>query len=99
MLLVKTFTPLGPLKLRMDDYVYAPKGTFPIAIKYLLGEAGAQFKDDIAIWEKKSFTNRPLLVKGDGPIMKMRAWYSQFYSQSNAMTEMVKEEIDNISMN
>jgi cholesterol 7-dehydrogenase len=99
MLLIKTFTPLGPLKLRMDDYVYAPKGTFPIAIKYLLGEAGAQFKDDIAIWEKKSFTNRPLLVKGDGPIMKMRAWYSQFYSQSNAMTEIVKEEVDNISMN
>jgi cholesterol 7-dehydrogenase len=97
MLLVKTFTPLGPLKLRMDDYVYAPKGTFPLAIKYLLGEAGAQFKDDIAIWEKKSFTYRPVLVKGDGPIMKMRSWYSQFYSHATGISplETTPQEILN----
>ncbi len=64
----------------MEDYVYAPKSTWSIAVKYLLGEASAQFHDDIAIWEKKNFAVRPVLVKGDGPIMKMRAWYSQFYT-------------------
>jgi cholesterol 7-dehydrogenase len=83
MLLVKTFTPMGELKVRMEDYVYAPKGTFPLAIKYLMNEAGAQFHDDINIWERKNFAIRPMLVKGDGPIMKMRAWYSQFYSDKN----------------
>ena len=81
MLLIKTFTPLGPLKVRMEDHVYAPKYTFPLSIKYLMGEAGAQFIDDINIWERKNFAIKPLLVKGDGPIMKMRAWYSQFYSE------------------
>jgi cholesterol 7-dehydrogenase len=80
MLLIKTFTPMGPLKVHMVDYVYAPRFTFPISIKYLMGEAGAQFIDDINIWERKNFCAKPLLVKGDGPIMKMRAWYSQFYS-------------------
>jgi cholesterol 7-dehydrogenase len=83
MLLIKTFTPLGELKVRMEDYIYAPKGTFGLAIKYLLGEASAQFHDDIAIWEKKSYAERPALVKGDGPIMKMRAWYNQFYTASS----------------
>ncbi len=83
MLLVKTFTPLGPLKVRMNDYIYAPKGTFPLSIKYLMNEAGAQFHDDINIWERKNFAIRPMLVKGDGPIMKMRTWYSQFYSDKN----------------
>lgn len=82
-LLVKTFTPLGELKVRMVDYVYAPKGTPGLMIKYILGEASAQFHDDIAIWEKKNFATKPLLVKGDGPIMKMRAWYSQFYTESS----------------
>lgn len=82
MLLIKTFTPLGPLKVRMEDYVYAPKGTFPLSIKYLLGEATTQFHDDIAIWERKKFATKPLLVQGDGPIMKMRAWYSQFYTHA-----------------
>ena len=31
------------------------------------------------------FAQKPLLVKGDGPIMKMRAWYSQFYSEPTSM--------------
>ena len=90
MTLVKTFTPIAQLKVRMEDYVYAPKGTFKLAIKYLLGEATTQFHDDIAIWERKKFANRPLLVKGDGPIMKMRNWYSQFYTLPN--TEVAKDE-------
>jgi phenylpropionate dioxygenase-like ring-hydroxylating dioxygenase large terminal subunit len=80
MLLIKTFTPLGPLRVRMEDHIYAPRFTFPLSIKYLMGEAGAQFIDDINIWERKNFAIKPLLVRGDGPIMKMRAWYSQFYS-------------------
>ena len=83
MTLVKTFTPLAQLKVRMEDYVYAPKGTSWFAIKYLLGEATTQFHDDIAIWERKNYAAKPLLVKGDGPIMKMRAWYSQFYTDKN----------------
>ena len=81
MLLIKTFTPMDELKVRMEDYVYAPKSTFKLAIKYLLGEASAQFHDDVNIWERKKFAMRPMLVKGDGPIMKMRTWYSQFYSE------------------
>lgn len=79
-LLIKTFTPIGELKVRMDDYVYAPKGTCFLALKYILSEAKAQFIDDIEIWENKNFAKKPVLVKNDGPIMKMRAWYSQFYS-------------------
>lgn len=79
-LLVKTFTPMAELKVKMEDHIYAPKGTFPLAIKYILNEAAAQFHDDIAIWERKNYAVKPLLVKGDGPIMKMRTWYSQFYS-------------------
>lgn len=82
MLLIKTFTPVGSLKVKMEDHVYAPKGTSTLAIKYLLREAAAQFHDDIAIWERKEYAIKPLLVVGDGPIMKMRAWYSQFYTKN-----------------
>ena len=95
MMLLKTFTPMGPLKVRMDDYIYAPKGTFPLAVKYLVGEASAQFHDDMNIWERKNFAIRPQLVKGDGPIMKMRAWYSQFYSKPEdvAKANMLSGEV------
>lgn len=86
-LLIKTFTPIGALKVRMDDYVYAPKGTFFLALKYILGEAKAQFIDDIEIWERKKYVTKPLLVKNDGPILKMRAWYSQFYSSKKSIVD------------
>lgn len=78
-ILLKTFTPIAPLKLRMDDYVFAPKGTNRFALKYILKESSSQFHDDIVIWERKGFNKRPILVEGDGPIMKMRNWYKQFY--------------------
>jgi cholesterol 7-dehydrogenase len=84
MLLIKTFTPIGPLKVKMEDFIYAPTSTPTLTVKYLMGEASAQFHDDIAIWERKNFARKPLLVQGDGPILKMRQWYSQFYSQGTA---------------
>ena len=79
--IIKSFTPIGPLELRMEDHIFAPKGTNPFALKYVLSEASEQFHDDILIWERKGFLKKPLLIKEDGPIMKMRKWYSQFYSK------------------
>ena len=104
MLLIKTFTPMDELKVKMEDYVYAPRGTFKLAIKYLLGEASAQFHDDVNIWERKKFAIKPMLVKGDGPIMKMRAWYSQFYSEHSvyakrmALEQAAEQQIETVSI-
>ena len=83
---------MDELKVRMEDYVYAPRGTFKLAIKYLLGEASSQFHDDVNIWERKKFAIKPMLVKGDGPIMKMRAWYSQFYSEHSTYAKRITSE-------
>lgn len=96
-LLLKTFTPLGTLRVKMEDHVYAPKGTSTLAIKYLLSEASAQFVDDINIWERKNFAEKPMLVKGDGPIMKMRSWYSQFYQDHSALK--VSERVQHLHRN
>ncbi|MCP4805989.1 MAG: aromatic ring-hydroxylating dioxygenase subunit alpha [Proteobacteria bacterium] len=37
------------------------------------------FFQDIAIWENLSFRERPILCAGDGPLMKLRQWYQEFY--------------------
>ncbi|MEX0810888.1 MAG: Rieske 2Fe-2S domain-containing protein [Chitinophagales bacterium] len=91
-MIVKTFTPIGTLKVRMEDHIYAPRNNFSLAVKYIVGEAAVQFHDDINIWERKTFARKPMLVKGDGPIMKMRKWYSQFYSEENAFSEADDEK-------
>jgi 3-ketosteroid 9alpha-monooxygenase subunit A len=39
------------------------------------------FMEDVAIWENKVFRDVPLLCASDGPIMKLRKWYHQFYQR------------------
>lgn len=39
----------------------------------------AGFLEDIQIWEHKVWRDQPVLCDGDGPIMRLRRWYAQFY--------------------
>ena len=38
------------------------------------------FHEDIDIWQGKLYRDTPLLCANDGPIMKLRKWYAQFYA-------------------
>lgn len=49
------------------------------------------FHQDIAIWENKLFREVPVLCDGDGPIMKLRKWYAQFYTHSDTQTGQTDE--------
>jgi 3-ketosteroid 9alpha-monooxygenase subunit A len=40
------------------------------------------FHQDIAIWENKKYRRVPVLCDGDGPIIKLRQWYAQFYGDA-----------------
>lgn len=37
------------------------------------------FMEDVQIWENKVWRDQPLLSSADGPIMRLRRWYAQFY--------------------
>ncbi|CAN5603484.1 Rieske 2Fe-2S domain-containing protein [soil metagenome] len=45
-------------------------------------EVDKQFKEDMPIWEHKAHLVRPALIDNDGPFMKFRKWYAQFYVDS-----------------
>jgi phenylpropionate dioxygenase-like ring-hydroxylating dioxygenase large terminal subunit len=45
-------------------------------------EINKQVQEDRPIWEHKRFIPNPALADTDGPIMKFRKWYSQFYAES-----------------
>jgi 3-ketosteroid 9alpha-monooxygenase subunit A len=38
------------------------------------------FEQDIAIWTNKTWRDSPVLCDGDGPIIKLRRWYRQFFA-------------------
>ncbi len=40
-----------------------------------------QWQADIGIGENKIYRRRPVLERGDGPILRMRRWYEQFYRE------------------
>jgi len=42
-------------------------------------EITRQLEQDVIIWERKTYFPRPMLAASDGPILKYRKWYSQFY--------------------
>ena len=60
--------------------------TYPRALGDAAGQAvvdafaASGIYQDIPIWEHKRYVERPLLVKGDGPIAEYRRWVRQFYS-------------------
>ena len=44
-------------------------------------EINKQVQEDRPIWEHKTFLPTPALADTDGPIMKFRKWYAQFYAE------------------
>jgi hypothetical protein len=44
-------------------------------------EINKQVIEDKPIWENKTFLPVPALADTDGPILKFRKWYSQFYAE------------------
>ena len=38
------------------------------------------FMEDVYIWERKLYRPEPMLCANDGPINKLRRWYTQFYT-------------------
>jgi hypothetical protein len=45
-----------------------------------VGSWVAQWSNDLLMWENKVFMRRPVLIKGDGPVTRLRGWFKQFYS-------------------
>lgn len=50
------------------------------------------FHQDIQIWENKKYRDVPVLCDGDGPIIKLRQWYSQFYMDDRTGIQRSGEE-------
>ena len=46
-----------------------------------VAEINKQIREDTPIWEHKVFLPVPALADSDGPILKFRKWYSQFYAE------------------
>ncbi|HWB74842.1 MAG TPA: Rieske 2Fe-2S domain-containing protein [Nannocystaceae bacterium] len=51
-----------------------------VPAQFAAWQLGRELRVDRRIWERKIHLARPALCDGDGPIMKFRRWYRQFYT-------------------
>ena len=75
----QTHTPVEALKQRVTFRWFAARRVPRILVSYVVGSWISQWRQDVKIWERKIYRQRPLRVRGDGPLGKMRKWYRQFY--------------------
>ncbi len=59
--------------------------------------AKRELKCDIPIWENKIFREHPILSDFDGPVMKFRKWFSQFYPMSKPQSNIIAISRDKLT--
>ena len=77
----QTHTPIAPLRQQVHFSWYSDKRISRMLASYVVGNWVSQWRNDVEIWENKVYREKPLLIKADGPIHKMRQWYQQFYAK------------------
>uniref|UniRef100_A0A915PY86 cholesterol 7-desaturase n=1 Tax=Setaria digitata TaxID=48799 RepID=A0A915PY86_9BILA len=84
-IVLQHITPEEPLFQRARFVMYSnlPK----LYANFFLFCEAHHFERDIYIWNHKCYVKRPLLTKNDGPILKHRRWYNQFYVENSPRLE------------
>ncbi len=93
MLMFQTHLPTAPLAQKVDFHWFAEPKIPRVLVSYVIGNWVAQWKNDVAIWEHKIHRDRPLLVQEDGPIMRLRRWFSQFYPDGGGIKVAAPEAL------
>lgn len=94
-ILFHTHLPIEPVTNRVNLVWWADRKIPRFLVNYVAGSWVGQWQQDIPVWENKVFIKKPLLVKNDGPIQRMRRWYNQFYSEhSLTMKDALDTNLD-----
>jgi 3-ketosteroid 9alpha-monooxygenase subunit A len=88
--LVNAHVPVGPNELDLRFAVSLRRDESGRAEQYLeayVENLRGGFFQDIEIWEHLEFRDAPMLCDGDGPVIKLRRWYAQFYAPRMPRTQ------------
>ena len=77
--IIQTQLPIAPLKQQVDFHWYADRKVPRLLVWYAVGSWISQWRNDVRIWEHKVFMGPPTLCRDDGPVMRLRNWYRQFF--------------------
>jgi hypothetical protein len=85
------FSSLVPVDTEFTDHrltIWTEKTRVPglslLVRKMAVREMMRTYHEDMQIWQSKEYLPHPVLCDGDGAIIKLRRWYSQFFDQGSA---------------
>ncbi|XP_057376323.1 cholesterol 7-desaturase nvd-like isoform X1 [Daphnia carinata] len=82
-LLFETVTPIEPMIQRVLHRLYMPVSMVGPVAKFFVWVEAVMFERDVAVWNSKTFMNKPILVAEDRGINHYRRWFQQFYSENS----------------
>jgi cholesterol 7-dehydrogenase len=86
-ILVQSVTPLRPFLHLEQTRAYSKPGFMSrVGVHLFMQGFKGNLEEDIKMQNNKKYLAKPLLVAGDGPIMKFRRWYGNFFSENSART-------------
>jgi phenylpropionate dioxygenase-like ring-hydroxylating dioxygenase large terminal subunit len=84
-LLVAAVTPVEKDEVRVRFCFTQPKqqkdALATMVAQGFIHEVCSQLDQDKVIWDHQRYMERPIVCDGDGPILRFRKWYSQFYAE------------------
>jgi phenylpropionate dioxygenase-like ring-hydroxylating dioxygenase large terminal subunit len=84
---VNVLTPIDPEMLHIQHAYYRHKDTpTEIADAFFTGYVN-DYELDVPIWSNKVYKPLPTIAENDGPYVRFRRWYAQFYSKPDAAGE------------
>lgn len=75
----QTHTPVAALKQRVTFRWFAARRVPRIFVSSVVGSWVSQWRQDVEIWKRKIYRQRPLWTRDASPRGKMHQWYRQFY--------------------
>jgi len=59
---------------------------------FVVSEMMRTYHEDMQIWENKEYLPHPVLCDGDGAIIKLRRWYSQFFETTEQKPQQMVDQ-------
>lgn len=77
--IIQTQLPVSPFEQQVDFRWFADRKVPRLLVWYTVGHWISQWRNDVHIWEHKTFMRSPTLCRDDGPVIRLRNWYRQFF--------------------
>lgn len=92
--IIEELLPVGPMMQRVRHSVYGSWTTPRPLAKLFLRLFVRIVEQDIAVWNNKTYLEKPMFSKPDRAIPVYRKWYGQFYSASSPKAAALLNPLD-----